>query len=124
MLLWTTCGVAALSSKVPSYVLRAIKNNVAVASRESDMLTSTNLQNVQAHLIFAVSMEMERGGVGTRVWNSVGLAIRMAQNLGLHRENDSKRDIATDMHHVELRRRVWGGCIIADRWVSAIVSFY
>lgn len=86
------------------------------------MLASMDLQNVQAHLIFAMSLEMERGDVGTRVWNSLGLAIRMAQNLGLHRENDSENEVETKMHHVELRRRVWGGCIIADRWIGAIVS--
>ncbi len=42
-------------------------------------------------------------------------AIRQAQELGLHRETAS--DDPAD--HVEARRNVWGGLIVADRWISA-----
>ena len=34
-------------------------------------------------------LEMERVAAGTKVWNSVGIAIRQAQDLGLHRETDT-----------------------------------
>jgi Fungal specific transcription factor domain len=45
----------------------------------------------------------------------------MAQDLGVHRELANERERETDADHIELRRRVWGGCLVADRWLSAIV---
>lgn len=42
----------------------------------------------------------------------------MGQGLGLHRES-IVREEASD--HSELRRRLWGTCLIADRWAAAMV---
>lgn len=84
-------------------------------------MAHTDLQIVQAHLLFSMHMDLENVQAGTKAWTSTGLAIRAAQNMGLHRENDS--DAEACMHQSELRRRVWGGCIIADRWISALVRF-
>ena len=51
------------------------------------------------------------------LWIRLGTAIRMAQDLGLHRAEAVKTDIET-------RRRVWGACVITDRWyVSSFVFF-
>lgn len=112
-------GVAAASHRVPDYVLRSIKKNISLVARESDVLSVISLQAVQAHLLFSLSMEMERSTAGAKVFNSCGLAIRMAQSMGLHRENGMK-ETDLDISHLELRRRTWGGCVIADRWISAM----
>lgn len=42
------------------------------------------------------------------------------QDLGLHRKLGTEKGEQSEADHVELRRRVWGGCLIADRWISAI----
>lgn len=47
----------------------------------------------------------------------------MAQDLGLHRRLGTERKEQSEADHAELRRRVWGGCLIADRWMAAIVRF-
>jgi hypothetical protein len=46
-----------------------------------------------------------------------------SQDLGLHRKLGSERKEQSEADHTELRRRVWGGCLIADRWIAAIVGF-
>jgi hypothetical protein len=121
LLLWTICGVAAMTSRAPPYILRTIKQNFAIACKETDSLATSSLQSVQALLICGTSLEMERGLPGSKIWNTVGLAIRQAQDLGLHRESDSAFEKQIDPHHVELRRRIWGACIVADRWISSLV---
>ena len=110
-----------MTNKVPPYFLRTIKISHALVCRSEDLLSKSGLQTIQALLIFSMSLEMERGAAGTKVWNSLGLAIRSAQNLGLHRESDSTAEQQQDLQHIELKRRVWAGCLIADRWISALV---
>lgn len=39
----------------------------------------------------------------------------MAQDLGLHRAEAVKTDI-------DMRRRVWGACVISDRWYALILG--
>lgn len=43
----------------------------------------------------------------------------MAYDLGLHREYRAVQD-APHADQSELRRRVWAGLVIADRWLSAM----
>lgn len=50
------------------------------------------------------------------------LMCAVSQDLGLHRKLGSESKINTEADHTELRRRVWGGCVIADRWCAAMVS--
>ncbi|KAL1867362.1 hypothetical protein VTK73DRAFT_4209 [Phialemonium thermophilum] len=78
-----------------------------------DFLDENNLGVVQALLIIALVLQ------GTpfpnRCWNSVGVACRVAQGLGLHTEvgwrsrNDREK---------EIRRRTWHGCVVMDILVS------
>ena len=41
--LWTICGVAAATCRVPPYVLRTIKQNFALASKDVDVLEKSTL---------------------------------------------------------------------------------
>lgn len=113
------CGISALSHHVPPSILRTIKGTIRSTLREEDILDNSSIVNVQALLIYAYSLELEKGPASSKSWNILGLAIRMAQDLGLHRKmNDGAGQSETD--NVELRRRVFGGCVVADRWISAI----
>jgi hypothetical protein len=51
----------------------------------------------------------------------LGTAIRMAYDLGLHREYTPPQAQPLQVDQTELRRRVWAGLVIADRWISAMV---
>ncbi|KAG0164247.1 hypothetical protein DFQ30_010236 [Apophysomyces sp. BC1015] len=52
----------------------------------------------------------------TAHWFTTGMAIRMAQDLGLHR---SSLGWCLPEHERELRRRIWFSAYIMDRWVAA-----
>ncbi|GAA6000454.1 hypothetical protein JCM10207_008018 [Rhodosporidiobolus poonsookiae] len=116
----TLCAVSALSHHVAPSILRTIKATIRYHLRDEDMLDSSTIPHIQALLIYAFSMEMEKGAAASKTWNCLGLAIRMAQDLGLHRKLGSERKEQSEADHTELRRRVWGGCLIADRWIAAV----
>jgi len=46
-----------------------------------------------------------------RCWNVLGMAIRVAQGLGLHIERSGG-----DLVEREIRRRSWWGCVVMDRY--------
>jgi hypothetical protein len=54
-------------------------------------------------------------------WNLVGLAVRLAQGIGLHlNPSDSSKHSGAQSSSLldeEMRRRVWGGCVTLDRYV-------
>lgn len=52
----------------------------------------------------------------------MGTAVRMAQDLGLHRETNLRVESTSDLAFVELRRRVWACCVILDRWFGAALG--
>ncbi|KAF9999041.1 hypothetical protein BGZ65_005536 [Modicella reniformis] len=52
----------------------------------------------------------------------VGMAIRMAQEMGLNRPLDSKRLKDMDEREVQIRKIIWWSCYQADRWTSAALG--
>lgn len=114
LLLYTICGVGALAHEVPPAILRTIKQLIAHAMRDDDTMNRSSLQTIQALLLYSFAFELERGAAASRTWFCLGLAVRMAQDIGLHRETPG-----TSLYDLEQRRRIWAGCIIVDRWVSA-----
>jgi hypothetical protein len=57
----------------------------------------------------------------SQAWLFLGVAIRMAQDLGLHRSVDKFHAVASHLFPTaekEARNRVWWGCVIMDRWES------
>ena len=114
LLLYTICGVAALSHEIPAGVLRTVKQLIAHALRDDEAMNRSSLQTIQALLLYSYAFELERAIAGSRTWFCLGLAVRMAQDIGLHREQ-----AGSSVYDLEQRRRIWAGCIIVDRWVSA-----
>ncbi|KAF9965067.1 hypothetical protein BGZ70_005467 [Mortierella alpina] len=53
---------------------------------------------------------------GGRVWVMLGMATRMAQDLGMHR-NSSRWHLPP--LETEIRKRLWWACYVLDRWCSA-----
>ncbi|KAL6306894.1 fungal-specific transcription factor domain-containing protein [Sparassis latifolia] len=64
-------------------------------------------------------------GAMAQAWLYVGMAVRMAQDLGLHKSADrwtsTGRNLFTTMQLQE-RRRIWYGCVIMDKYVSAYIG--
>ncbi|KAI1318776.1 hypothetical protein EDD11_005847 [Mortierella claussenii] len=52
----------------------------------------------------------------------VGMAIRMAQEMGLNRPVDPKRLKDMDERELQIRKTIWWSCYQADRWTSAALG--
>ncbi len=74
-----------------------------------DYIDMNNLGVVQGLLLMAVLLQSTP--FPSRCWNSVGLACRIAQGLGLHTE--SGRTSRSPLE-IDIRRRTWHGCVILD----------
>lgn len=64
-------------------------------------------------------------GAMAQAWLYIGMAVRMAQDLGLHRNadkwsNTGKNLFASDV--LQERRRIWYGCVIMDKYVSSYIG--
>ncbi|KKP04921.1 hypothetical protein THAR02_02942 [Trichoderma harzianum] len=60
------------------------------------------------------------GKMSSTCWNIVGLAVRVAQNIGLHHDPKNCNQgccpaQALDQAETEMRRRAWAGCVLLDR---------
>ena len=121
LLLYSICGVAALSRNVPKEVLAAVKTMLNSLFRDMDLLSNSNNNTVKALLIMSLHSDLHGNTAvqgGTRCWNRVGTAIRMAQDLGLHRDASRRDDLDDDAFFLEQKRRIWGCCVTADRCMS------
>ncbi|KAJ7709763.1 fungal-specific transcription factor domain-containing protein [Mycena rosella] len=119
ILLYSMCLVAAARREVPQAVFDSIRYAVNGVIKAEDVLSTPSMANVQALLILCMTGDCHSQFVPTALsamWARLGTAIRMAQDLGLHRAELVKQDI-------ELRRRVWGACLISDRWMSLVYGF-
>lgn len=64
-------------------------------------------------------------GAMAQSWLYVGMAVRMAQDLGLHRQSDRWErvdgPIFTPLEQ-QLRRRIWYACVVMDKYVSTYIG--
>lgn len=81
-----------------------------------EIFDAMQLSLVQMLLLTGVYLQSTE--CGTRCWNVVGLAIRVAQGLGLH-FNDvmANQDSQSES---EIRRRVWYSCVLLDRLATVV----
>ncbi len=106
---------------MPKEVLGAVKMTINALFRENDFLSSSNSVTVRALLVMSLHADLHGPAAlqsGTRCWNRTGAAIRMAQDLGLHRDASGKDDLSRDAFFLEQKRRIWGCCVTADRMQS------
>ncbi|KAF4615237.1 hypothetical protein D9613_002634 [Agrocybe pediades] len=114
ILVYSMCLVAAARREVPQKVFDSIRYAVNSIIKAEDVLSTASIVNVQALLILCMTGDCHSQFVPnalSALWIRLGSAIRMAQDLGLHRAESVKQNI-------ELRRRLWGACLICDRWAS------
>jgi len=132
ILLYSMCLVAAARREVPQAIFDSIRYTVNNVIKAEDVLSTASIVNVQALLILCMTGDTHSQFVPNALsglWIRLGTAIRMvchficgiisnetradliiqAQDLGLHRAESVNQNI-------ELRRRLWGACLISDRW--------
>ncbi|KAK4226421.1 fungal-specific transcription factor domain-containing protein [Podospora fimiseda] len=89
---------------------RAYRAGFEYALAKTNFLGSPSLMIVQALSIF---LSLVRCNDSSRfVWMMTGLAIRMAQSLGLHREATKMKHLSP--YDLEIRRRVWWSLCFLD----------
>lgn len=118
ILLYSICLVAACKRDVPQAVFDSLRIAVNDVIKSEDVLCTASIVNVQSLLILCQCADCHSPYVPnalSALWIRLGTAIRMAQDLGLHRAEAVKTDIET-------RRRVWGACVITDRWYVSSFS--
>ena len=62
-----------------------------------------------------------------QAWSYVGMAIRMAQDLGMHRSADgwARAELGGRLFgewELQERKRVWYACVIMDKYVSTYIG--
>lgn len=83
-----------------------------------DMLAAGSLALVQTLLLMGQYLQSTE--MSSTCWNIVGLAVRVAQNIGLHHDakncnQDCCPTQTLDQAETEMRRRAWAGCVLLDR---------
>lgn len=83
-----------------------------------DLLDFANLEMVQSLVLMA--QYLQSTDKPNYCWSIVGLAIRMAQAIGLHLDTPERPERAAtgkkyDQIDFEVRKRVWASCILLDR---------
>ncbi|KAH7141321.1 fungal-specific transcription factor domain-containing protein [Dactylonectria estremocensis] len=78
-----------------------------------DALAQGSLPLVQTLLL--MGQYLQSTDMSSSCWNIVGLAIRVAQGIGLHHEPRGRGRQPVDQLDTEMRRRAWTGCVFLDR---------
>ncbi|KAK0207450.1 fungal-specific transcription factor domain-containing protein [Armillaria fumosa] len=114
ILLYSMCLVTAARREAPQGIFDSIRYIVNALIRADDVLSTTSVINVQSLLILCMTGDCHSqfaSNAPSALWVRLGSVIRMAQDLGLHRAE-------AVLHDIELQRRLWGACVISDRWLS------
>lgn len=86
--------------------------------------SSSRLSTCQALLL----MGYREVGIGAmaQAWTYIGMAIRMAQDLGMHRGADGWARVGLgrlfNEWELQERKRIWYGCVIMDKYISTYIG--
>jgi hypothetical protein len=75
LLLYVICGISSISRQVPRDVLRTFKSHIAGLFRRDDFGATSNLQTIQALLLYVWTLELEPTFGGSKSWNTLGMVI-------------------------------------------------
>ncbi|KAL5478360.1 hypothetical protein ACEPAI_2544 [Sanghuangporus weigelae] len=95
--------------------------------RAKDLLDKTYANSRPSTCQALILMGYREIGIGAMAqsWLYIGMAVRMAQDLGMHRNSDNwTRDGEPLFSPIEqqLRKRIWYSCVIMDKYVSAYIG--
>jgi len=64
-------------------------------------------------------------GAMAQAWLYIGMAVRMAQDLGLHKSAEKWSNVGKNLFsstELQERRRIWYGCVVMDKYVSSYIG--
>ncbi|EJU05565.1 hypothetical protein DACRYDRAFT_20007 [Dacryopinax primogenitus] len=97
--------------------LRSTLNHIM---RGQDTLSVSNVPNVQGLMIMQLCFDTHATYMtqpATANYLRTGAAIRMAQDMGMHRAESG-----AIKHYLNRRRRVWACALVVDRWMAAAMG--
>lgn len=124
-LLYAICGLASTRREFPRHVFQRLRGVLNSLIRSNDLLSNARLEHVQALLIMAHNGEINAQPTAATASASmlrVTIAIRMAQDLGLHRESKTPARTHAEIAQIELRRRIWAVTFNLDAWYGAALG--
>lgn len=91
-----------------SFLLSGLRRGVDSALARSRLMETDDMLTLQTFVVYLVVL---RSRDPTYSWNATGLAIRLAQSLGMHRDGSA---LGLSPFDAEMRRRLWWGICILD----------
>lgn len=91
-----------------STLLSKFRRGADGALARSRLMETDDMLTLQTFVVYLVVL---RSRDPTYSWNTTGLAIRLAQSLGMHRDGDA---LGLSPFDAEMRRRLWWGICILD----------
>ncbi|GES79092.1 fungal-specific transcription factor domain-domain-containing protein [Rhizophagus clarus] len=127
-LIYAMCAVSARYSKHPSIVqkLPYMSGEPFAAIAISKYLFGTfdcpSVEHVQGLIL--ITIHMYGIGKGPRAWMYTGMAVRMAQELGLHKVDETKHKLSSEGFFIqnEVRRRTFWACFRLDRFAACALG--
>ncbi|KAL9115778.1 MAG: hypothetical protein Q9227_000146 [Pyrenula ochraceoflavens] len=83
----------------------------------ANVLETEDIHILQAMVIYTTALRSNENS--RRSWTILGLAVRIAQALGLHREECDEKHMVSCQFKREMRRRLWWQLCLLDRQLSA-----
>ncbi|KAF9224716.1 hypothetical protein BS17DRAFT_45386 [Gyrodon lividus] len=109
----------------PTPMWTAGDNFLMLARTLLDNTYASSLPSTVQSLLLLGYRELGIGAMA-QAWAYIGMAVRMAQDLGMHRAADgwARVDVGQLFGARELqeRRRIWWGCVILDGYVSTYIG--
>ncbi|EKC98861.1 hypothetical protein A1Q2_06832 [Trichosporon asahii var. asahii CBS 8904] len=122
-LLYCMCAVASCKSDFPRSVFTRMRGMVNGLLRANEIMSNPTIEHIQGLLIISPVGDLHAqpaAGTATAAAMRLGCAVRMAQELGLHRETKPPSNpTAADIAQLELKRRIWAACVYMDKWYAA-----
>lgn len=91
-----------------SALLSKFRRGADSALARSRLMETDDMLTLQTFVVYLVVL---RSRDPTYSWNTTGLAVRLAQSLGMHRDGDT---LNLNPFDAEMRRRLWWGICILD----------
>jgi hypothetical protein len=108
-------SIAAMIRDTPAQTRTALLYHLR---RRRHVDVSSSLETVQYLLLLCANVEILSSDTNISTGmslNLTGLLVRMAQDLGLHRDISP---LKVSREHLNRRARIWAACNVADRWFS------
>lgn len=126
LLLYAMCAATATRREFPRHVFQRMRGLVNGLIRANEILSHARLEHIQALLLCCTNGDLNAQPTAPTASAAnlrLGVACRMGQDLGLHREQTTEKPhTAEQVEALELRRRLWAALMTYDAWYCAALA--